>query len=236
MKAMILAAGRGERLRPLTDETPKPLIEAGGRPLIAWHLERLAAAGFHEIVINVAWLPGKIMEALGDGSLWGLKIVYSREDWPALETGGGIHRALSLLGQSPFLVVNGDVWSDLDLASLCLPEGAPGLPGGALAHLVMVPNPPHNPGGDFRLADGRLHGDELPGGTVLTYSGIGLFDPALFAGASPGRFPLAPLLRKAMDLDRVTGQRHDGQWHDIGTRERLAALKLQLDRQSASAS
>lgn len=229
MKAMILAAGRGERLRPLTDETPKPLIEAGGRPLIGWHLERLAAAGFNEVVINVAWLPEKIVDALGDGSRWGVEIIYSREDWPALETGGGIYRALSALGQSPFLVVNGDVWTDLDLAALRLPPGA-------LAHLVMVPNPPHNPGGDFRLNDGRLHGDDRTGGTLLTYSGIGVFDPALFADASPGRFPLAPLLRSAMDLDRVTGQRHDGQWHDIGTPERLAALKQQLDRRSAPAS
>lgn len=229
MKAMILAAGRGERLRPLTDETPKPLIEAGGRPLIGWHLERLAAAGFREVVINVAWLPGKIVDALGDGSRWGVQINYSREDWPALETGGGIYRALSVLGQSPFLVVNGDVWTDVDLAALRLPRGA-------LAHLVMVPNPAHNPGGDFRLVDGRLRGADRAGGTVLTYSGIGVFDPALFAAASPGRFPLAPLLRDAMDLDRVTGQRHDGQWHDIGTPERLAVLKQQLDCQSAPAS
>mgnify|MGYP001814296400 FL=1 len=223
MRAMILAAGRGERLRPLTDETPKPLLDVDGRPLIEVHLQRLAAAGFREVVINLGWLGDRIEAALGDGGRWGLEIHYSREGWPALETGGGLREALPLLGPGPFLVINGDVWDDVDVGALALPEGS-------LAHLVMVPNPSHNPRGDFRLDDGRLHGLEDGAGDVLTYSGIGLFDPALFASQSRGRFPLAPLLRKAIAAARATGVRHDGEWDDVGTPERLTALRQRLAR------
>ena len=223
MKAMILAAGRGERLRPLTDETPKPLLDVDGRPLIEVHLDRLAAAGFREVVVNLGWLGERIEAALGDGARWGLRIHYSREGWPALETGGGLREALPLLGPGPFLVVNGDVWDDVDVGALVLPVES-------LAHLVMVPNPAHNPGGDFRLSDGRLHPLEAGPGDALTYSGIALFDPALFAAHPRGRFPLAPLLREAIAADRATGVRHDGEWDDVGTPERLAALRRRLAR------
>ena len=223
MKAMILAAGRGERLRPLTDETPKPLLNVDGRPLIEVHLRRLAAAGFREVVINLGWLGERIEVALGDGGRWGLEIHYSREGWPALETGGGLREALPLLGPGPFLVVNGDVWDDVDVGALALPDES-------LAHLVMVPNPPHNPRGDFRLSHGRLHPLDDGSGEALTYSGIGLFDPALFASLSRGRFPLAPLLREAIAADRATGLRHDGEWDDVGTPERLMALRQRLAR------
>ena len=223
MKAMILAAGRGERLRPLTDETPKPLLDVDGRPLNEVHLRRLAAAGFRAVVINLGWLGERIEVALGDGGRWGLEIHYSREGWPALETGGGLREALPLLGPGPFLVVNGDVWDDVDVGALALPDES-------LAHLVMVPNPPHNPRGDFRLSHGRLHPLDDGPGEALTYSGIGLFDPALFASLSRGRFPLAPLLREAIAVDRATGLRHDGEWDDVGTPERLMALRQRLAR------
>ena len=223
MKAMILAAGRGERLRPLTDETPKPLLDVDGRRLIDVHLDRLAAAGVREVVVNLGWLGERIEEALGDGARWGLRIHYSREGWPALETGGGLREALPLLGPGPFLVINGDVWDDVDVGALALPEGS-------LAHLVMVPNPAHNPAGDFRLSDGRLYALEDGSGDALTYSGIGLFDPALFAAHPRGRFALAPLLREAIAANRATGVRHDGEWDDVGTPERLTALRQRLAR------
>jgi MurNAc alpha-1-phosphate uridylyltransferase len=223
MKAMILAAGRGERLRPLTDETPKPLLDVDGRPLIEVHLDRLAAAGFREVVVNLGWLGERIEDALGDGARWGLRIHYSREGWPALETGGGLREALPLLEPGPFLVVNGDVWDDVDVGALTLPARS-------LAHLVMVPNPAHNPGGDFRLSDGRLRALEGGPGDALTYSGIALFEPALFAARPRGRFPLAPLLREAIAAGRATGVRHDGDWDDVGTPERLTALRQRLAR------
>ncbi len=219
MKAMILAAGRGERMRPLTDRTPKPLLEAGGRPLIAHHLQALADAGFREVVINHAHLGAQIEAALGDGSRFGLRIRYSPEPAGALETGGGILQALPLLGQGPFLVINGDIWSDLDYATL------PSAPAG-LAHLMLVDNPPHHPEGDFRLDDaGGVHAEGAP---RLTFGGVGVYRPELFAGCRPGRFPLAPLLRSAMAAGEVTGWHHRGAWIDVGTPERLDRLRRRL--------
>ncbi|MEY4761931.1 MAG: hypothetical protein RLZZ200_1787 [Pseudomonadota bacterium] len=215
---MLLAAGRGDRMRPLTDVTPKPLLPVAGKPLIAWHLERLAAAGFREVVINTSWLGEQIPAALGDGGRWGLSIRYSPEPWPALETGGGIHRALPLLGPEPFLLVNGDVFAEVDFAALRLMPGD-------LGQLVLVPNPSHNLKGDFSLDGGRIVAGS---GVSLTFSGISILHPALFAGQQPGRFPLAPLLRTARNSGRLGGQRHDGLWIDVGTPERLADLDALL--------
>jgi N-acetyl-alpha-D-muramate 1-phosphate uridylyltransferase len=218
VKAMVLAAGRGERMRPLTDHTPKPLLPVGGRPLIAWHLEALARAGVREVVINLSWLGEQIRAALGTGTAFGLRIAYSEEGPVPLETGGGIFRALPLLGPGPFLVVNGDTWTDVDLAGLAVgPE--------ADARLVLVPNPPHHPRGDFGLEGGRVV--EAEAGRH-TYSGIGVYRPELFAGCEPGRFPLLPLLRRAIAAGRLEGQLHTGAWHDVGTPERLAALDAAL--------
>ncbi len=214
MKAMILAAGRGERLRPFTDHTPKPLLPLAGKPLIVWHIEALVAAGIRDIVINHAWLGGQIEAALGDGGAFGARIVYSPEGDEALETGGGIHHALPLLGDAPFLVVNGDVCTDYDFSRL------PARPGG-LAHLLLVANPAHHPAGDFFLAGGRVMGEGAPAGaTRLTFSGIGLYSPRLFDGCESGRFPLAPLLRRAMAQGRVSGECYGGCWVDVGTPER----------------
>lgn len=217
MKAFILAAGRGERMRPLTDHTPKPLLAVRGKPLIEWHLEKLAAAGVREVVINLGWLGERIPAQLGDGSRFGLSLAYSDEGWPALETGGGIHRALPLLGDQPFLLVNGDVFTDLDFAALI----ARGLAHGELAHLVLVDNPVQHPEGDFGLSEGRI--TELA--PRLTYSGIALLHPALFEGCKPGAFALAPLLRRAIATARVSGEHHAGLWSDVGTVERLQALQ-----------
>lgn len=221
MRAMILAAGRGERMRPLTDHTPKPLLQVGGRPLIAWHIARLAAAGFTELVINHAWLGDKIEAALGDGSRYGVSIAYSREG-VALETAGGIATALPLLGNAPFVVVNGDVLTDVDYTALR--DAAGRLDDHArLAHLLLVPNPAHHPQGDFGLLpDGRVAASPSDG-EALTFSGVGAYHPALFAGCTPGQpAKLAPLLRGAMARGQVHGQRHDGVWLDVGTPERLA--------------
>ena len=217
---MVLAAGRGERMRPLTDHTPKPLLPAAGKPLIVWHIERLAAAGIHEVVINHAHLGKQIEQALGDGKRWNSTIHYSAEgEGRALETGGGIHRALPLLGERPFLVINADVWTDMDVSGLVLPEGR-------LAHLVMVDNPPQHPQGDFCLTeDGSLYDTGEP---RLTYSGIGVYHRDLFAGCRSGAFPLAPLLRRAMVEKRVTGERYHGRWVDVGTPQRLAELEHSL--------
>ncbi|MCU7647694.1 N-acetylmuramate alpha-1-phosphate uridylyltransferase MurU [Pseudomonas piscis] len=217
MRAMILAAGKGERMRPLTLTTPKPLLPVAGVPLIEYHLRALAAAGFHEIVINHAWLGQQIEDALGDGQRWGLSIRYSAEDQP-LETGGGILKALPLLGDEPFLVVNGDIWTDYDFASLRRPLDG-------LAHLVMVDNPPHHPtGGDFCLENGLLH-DGQPGAPTLTYSGISVLHPRLFQHCAAGAFKLAPLLREAMARGQVSGEHMRGQWVDVGTVERLAQVE-----------
>lgn len=220
MKAFVLAAGRGERMRPLTDHTPKPLLSVRGRPLIDWHLEKLAAAGVREVVVNLGWLGARIREHLGEGAAHGLGIQYSDEGWPALETGGGIHHALPLLGEAPFLLVNGDVFTDCAFAPLLAQE----LAADTLAHLVLVPNPPQHPQGDFGLLGDRV----VEGGSKLTYSGIALLHPQLFAGCLPGAFPLAPLLRAAIAQGQVTGERHEGQWSDVGTPERLAVLQTSV--------
>ena len=218
MKAMLLAAGRGMRMRPLTDHTPKPLLAVGGRPLIAWHLAALERAGVREVIVNLSWLGAQIRAALGDGREFGVQIRYSEEGSPPLETGGGIFRALPLLGPAPFLVVNGDTFTDIDVSALRLAAAAD-------ARLVLVPNPPQHPHGDFGL-DGELITDREP--RPFTYSGIGIFSPALFAGCTAGRFPLLPLLQRASAAGRLQGQRHDGLWHDIGTPARLAALNQEL--------
>ncbi len=219
MQAMILAAGRGERMRPLTDTLPKPLLPAGGRPLIEWHLRALAATGFREVVINHAWLGERLTAALGDGRRFGLRIRYAPEPPGALETAGGIVNALPLLGDAPFLVINGDVWTDYPL------ERLPTLGEDDLAHLVLVDNPPHHPAGDFHLREGRVQAD---GRLRLTFAGIGVYAPELFAGLPPGRRPLAPLLREAMAAGRVSGEHYRGRWFDIGTPQRLAELDALL--------
>lgn len=215
MKAMILAAGRGERLRPLTLQTPKPLLMVRGRPLIAWHLASLARMGVREVVINVSWLGEQIRATLGDGAAFGLAVHYSDEGPEPLETGGGIFRALPLLGPDPFLLVNGDIFTDLDPGRLVLEPDA-------LAHLVLVPNPAHHPRGDFALAAGRI---QEAGEPRYTYSGVGVYRPELFAGCSDGRYPLLPLLQRAIALGRLYGEVYTGRWTDVGTPERLAAIE-----------
>lgn len=220
MKAMILAAGRGERLRPLTDTTPKPLLEAGGRSLIDYQVAALVANGLPDIVINHAHLGAQIEAHLGDGHRHGARIHYSAEGETGLETGGGIFRALPLLGAAPFVIVNGDVFTDFAFARL------PAEPAG-LAHLVLVPNPVHNPDGDFTLTDQRIGNGS---GTRLTYSGIAVLRPDLFNGCDDGIFRLAPLLRAAADRGEVSGERHDGVWMDIGTPLSLARLRERLQR------
>ena len=220
---MILAAGRGERMRPLTDHTPKPLLKVAGKPLIVWHVERLVLAGICDLVINHAHLGQQIENVLGDGAPWGARIRYSREgEGRALDTGGGIFHALPLLGGAPFLVVNGDVWCDLDPRQLNLAAGD-------LVQLVMVDNPPQHPAGDFHLAGGRLSATAEP---RLTYSGIGIYHPELFDGCSAGAFPLAPLLRSAMTAGRAGGEHYRGRWTDVGTPQRLAELDRALRRQA----
>ncbi|MBT8440998.1 MAG: nucleotidyltransferase family protein [Gammaproteobacteria bacterium] len=220
MKAMILAAGRGERMRPLTDATPKPLLEVGGRALIEHHIDALAAAGAEEIVINLSWRGEQIMDFLGNGSKYGLKITYSDEGPVALETGGGIHRALPILGDEPFWLVNGDVYCDFSY-----PERR--LESQTLGHLLLVSNPDHNPRGDFALDHGIVLAN---GGPLWTYSGISLLRPALFASCEPGRFPLAPLLIEAMDRDEISGEVYGGRWVDVGTPERLRLLDAELTK------
>jgi MurNAc alpha-1-phosphate uridylyltransferase len=239
MKVLIFAAGKGERMRPLTERTPKPLLEAGGKPLIVWHLEKLAAIGVRDVVINTAWLAEQFPAALGDGSRWGLRLHYSYEGAEPLETGGGMLHALPLLrddadADAPFLVVNGDIWCDADFSTL------PREPQGR-AHLLMVTNPAQHPHGDFVLdTDGRMLSD---GANKLTYSGIGVYRPSLLgdwrnvignapgAGESPPRFKLAPLLSAAMARAEVTGSLHPGEWTDVGTPERLAELDRRLREQ-----
>ncbi len=227
MKAMILAAGRGERMRPLTDTVPKPLLPVGGKPLIAWHLERLARAGIREVVVNNAWLGGQIEQALGDGSAWGLTLRHSAEG-RALETAGGIRQALPLLGEAPFLLINGDVWCDWDPAAAAALAAT--LDPASQAWLLLVDNPPHHPGGDFRLAaDGGVHDRAGDQDATLTYSGIGIYRPALFAELPAGQAArLAPLLRQAMAAGAVRGQRHNGRWVDVGTVQRLQELDASL--------
>lgn len=218
MRAMILAAGRGERLRPLTDTVPKPLIEVDGKPLIEYHIQALAKAGFREIVINQGHLGEQLPVAIGDGGRWNISIHWSDEQPEALETGGGIHKALPLLGSSPFLVVNGDIWTDYPFARLRAVKCS-------WAHLVMIPNPPQHPAGDFALLNARIRtgGDEK-----LTFSGIAVYHPRLFGGCTPGKFSVVPLLRSAMDNHLVTGEKYLGRWEDIGTLERLESIREAL--------
>jgi MurNAc alpha-1-phosphate uridylyltransferase len=220
MKAMILAAGRGERLRPRTDRTPKALIEAGGKALLAWHLERLRRAGIREAVINVSHLADEITRRFGDGKKYGLNLRWSQEP-RALETAGGIAQARALLGSAPFLLVNADVWCDHDFSTLSdLDLGA------GLAHLVLIPNPRHNPAGDFSLHGARVGNDPAP---RYTYSGIAVVSPSLVSGVAPGeKAPLGPLLRAAAARGEITGELHRGAWHDVGTEERLAKLQAAL--------
>ena len=215
MKAMILAAGRGERMRPLTDSTPKPLLKVAGKALIEYHILALAKAGIQELVINTAWLAEQIQTTLGDGSQYAVKIQYSDEGEQALETAGGIIKALPLLGDKPFVVVNGDIWCDYDFANL------PAQPK-ELAHLIMVDNQPHHLQGDFSLQkSGHLSAE---GEDKLTFSCIGLYHPDLFANLETTVQPLAPLLRDAMQQEKVTGEYYQGEWLDIGTPERLSEL------------
>ena len=224
MKAFILAAGRGERMRPLTDHTPKPLLLAGGKALIVWHLERLAAAGFKEVIINHAHLGQQIEAALGDGSVWDLNIQYSPEPLGALETAGGIANALPLLGDEPFLLVNGDVYCDIDFGLFSAYTVAIHKPA---AHLLMVANPAHHSGGDFSLDGERII--YAHGGQTCTYAGIGIFSPALFTEIKRGEImKLRPLLDAAITAGTLTGERHDGLWVDVGTPQRLAELDAAL--------
>jgi len=237
--ALIFAAGKGERMRPLTDHTPKPLLRVGGKRLLEWHLEKLAAIGAREVIINIAWLAEQFPLALGDGSRWGLSIRYSREGEEPLETGGGLLHALPLLGDEPFLVVNGDIWCDMDFAAL--PAEISGD-----AHLVLVNNPPQHPQGDFHLdAEGRVHRRGYP---IHTYSGIGVYRAGILrdwrqvvgelpdAQLQPPRFPLAPLLFAAAERGAVGGQYHPGTWADVGTPQRLAELDERLLRTQLSGS
>ncbi|HJS91356.1 MAG TPA: nucleotidyltransferase family protein [Steroidobacteraceae bacterium] len=214
-RAMLLAAGRGERLRPLTDTLPKPLVAVAGKPLIVYHLEALAKAEVREVVINLSWLGEQIRAALGDGSRYGVRIAYSEEGPVPLEAGGGIHRALPLLGSGPFLVVNADVWTDMEFTRV------PILDEGADAHLMLAPNPPHHPRGDFGL-EGELVVERDT--DRYTYTGVGVYRPELFKGCAPGKFPLLPLLKRAIAARRLRGEVYRGEWLDIGSPDRLAAL------------
>ena len=239
MKAMILAAGRGERMRPLTDALPKPLLEVGGKALIVWHIESMVKAGITELVINHAYLGDKIEAALGDGHQFGAKIRYSRESM-ALETAGGIAYALPMLGNQPFAVVNGDIYCDYDYSRLHELALKP-LASGDLAHLVLVNNPAHHPSGDFCLTENRITSFQTPTGTpnpefsilnpetLLTFSGIGLYHPDLFSQIPAGSIaPLAPLLRSGITQGKISGELHAGQWVDVGTPQRLQQLDMEL--------
>ena len=221
---MLLAAGRGERLRPITDTLPKPLVEIAGKPLIVYHLEALARAGIREIVINLSWLGERIRAALGDGNRYGVRIAYSEEGPVPLEAGGGIHRALPLLGAGPFLVVNSDVWTDVDFGRFLV------LDRDADARLMLAPNPPHHPRGDF-----GLEGEFVVEGDVdrFTYTGVGVYRPELFEGCAPGKFPLRPLLERAIAARRLRGEVYRGEWLDIGSPDRLASLDARESRTRA---
>lgn len=223
MKAMILAAGRGERMRPLTDTTPKALLKAGGLSLIEYHIHALVKAGVKDIVINHAHLGAQIEESLGDGSRYGVGITYSPEGDTGLETGGGIYHALPLLGTEPFIVVNADIWTNYPFGHL------PYRPAG-LAHLVLVDNPSFKRQGDFALQDDRVVNE---GELMYTFSGIGVYTPELFHDCSPGKFPLAPLLRKAADAGRLSGEHYNGVWYDIGTPDRLHMLEWELSKRKS---
>ena len=214
MIAMLLAAGRGERLRPITETVPKALVEVQGESLLERHLAALQDAGVETVVINLGWLGDEIAARVGSGSRYGLNVVYSPEGDDILETGGGIQRALPMLGAGPFLVVNADIYTDMPFAAIDLdPED--------LGHLVLVPTPEHKSEGDFTLLDGRVRNAATPD---LTFSGVAVYRPEFFADCSPGRFPLAPMLRNAADADRLSGSVYTGLWQDVGTPERLAVL------------
>ena len=225
--ALILAAGRGERMRPLTDTMPKPLLRVGGKSLVAWHLERLAAAGIRRIVVNHAHLGEQLEAAVGDGSRWGVHVAWSREG-TALETGGGIVKALGLLGANPFVVVSGDIYTDFDFSRLADVAGAIARdPAGRAAHFVLVDNPPFHPAGDMGLAHGLVRRD----GPLLTYANIAVFHPALFAGIAPGtHLRLFPWAYRFVDEGRVTGERFAGAWENVGTPAQLAELDRRLAR------
>lgn len=214
MIAMILAAGRGERLRPVTDTLPKALVEVAGKSLLERHLDAVKAAGIRTVVVNLGWLGASIVERIGSGRRFGLEVIYSPEGDNILETGGGIHRALPMLGGAPFLVINADIYTDM-------PMPAPHLDAGSLAHLVLVPTPDHKSTGDFDLLDGRVQNARDP---ALTFSGVAVYRPEFFAACSPGRFPLAPMLRSAADKGELAGSLYGGFWEDVGTPARLAAL------------
>ena len=225
MKAMILAAGMGNRMRPLTLHTPKPLLEVGGKPLIVWHIEKLQKMGVQEIVINTAWLGEKLADALGDGSQFGVKILWSHEG-EGLETAGGIINALPLLGNEPFILVNGDVWTTMDFAPLLNVQLQDDL-----AHLVLVENPVQHPQGDFTLAANKAYTfEQARSGENLTYSGVAVMHPQMFVGLESGKRPLAPLLKQAMQQEKVSAQKLQGVWVDVGTPERLNALDQQIQQ------
>ncbi len=223
MKAMILAAGLGNRMRPLTLYKPKPLLEVGGKPLIVWHIEKLKKIGVTEIIINSAWLADVLIGALGDGSQFGVTIRWTREA-EGLETAGGIINALPLLGTEPFILVNGDVWTTFDFASLLNVNL-----GADLAHLVYVTNPAQHPKGDFILADGRSYTfEQEQQGEALTYSGVAVINPKMFDGLDAGKRPLAPLLKDAMLDGKISAEKMQAAWVDVGTPERLSDLDLQI--------
>ena len=211
---MILAAGRGERLRPITESAPKALVEVRGESLLERHLRAVRGAGISTVVINLGWLGDQIVERIGSGADYGLDVIYSPEGDNILETGGGIHRALPMLGSEPFLVINADIYTDMPLPTHLAEPGDDG-------YLVLVPKPEHQAAGDFALIDQRIRNE---GGPLLTFSGVAIYHPRFFAGCKPGRFPLAPMLRAAADSKRLGGQLYDGLWRDIGTPERLSEL------------
>jgi MurNAc alpha-1-phosphate uridylyltransferase len=215
---MILAAGRGERLRPLTDETPKSLVDVGGQSLLERHLVHVRAAGIRTVVINLGWLGDRIVERVGSGRRYGLEVVYSQEGDNILETGGGIYKALPTLGEEPFLVVNADIFTDMPVPEVTLADDH-------LGHLVMVPSPAYRDGGDFDIEDGLIRNTSAQS---LTFSGIAIYRHEFFADCKPGRFPLAPMLREAAERGQLSGSLYDGQWADVGTPERLAALRAAL--------
>ena len=223
MKAMILAAGMGNRMRPLTLHTPKPLLKVGGKPLIVWHIEKLQKIGVQEIVINTAWLGEKLVDALGDGSQFGVKILWSHEG-QGLETAGGIIKALPLLGNEPFILVNGDVWTTMDFAPLLNVQLQDDL-----AHLVLVENPVQHPQGDFTLSGNKAYTfEQARSGENLTYSGVAVMHPQMFDGLESGKRPLAPLLKQAMQQEKISAHKLQGVWMDVGTPERLNALDQQI--------
>jgi N-acetyl-alpha-D-muramate 1-phosphate uridylyltransferase len=225
--ALILAAGLGERMRPLTTHTPKPLLEVHGKPLIAHHIEKLVAADVRYIVINTSHLAGQFPEALGDGSRWGVRIRYSYEGATPLETGGGMHKALPLLGPEPFIVVSADIWSDIDYAAL------PREPAG-VAHLVMVDNPDFHPKGDFALANGRLYeGDGPAGAQRLTFGNVGVYRREIVEDEAAGRFKLLPMYQRAIAAGRLSGEKYTGFWRNVGTPAQLDELRDNLDSRRA---